>query len=82
MNRVRAAAGVPPLVVSAGSDIPALVLEERRRQLFSEGHRLGDMLRKNIPFASGVNHKSQTYGPTTCVPLPDIETQNNPNLRG
>jgi hypothetical protein len=40
------------------------------------------MLRKNIPFPTGVNHKGQTYGPTTCVPLPDVETQNNPNLRG
>jgi hypothetical protein len=80
INRVRAAGGVAPLIVSAGSDIPALVLEERRRQLFSEGHRLGDMLRKNIPFPTGVNHKAQTYGPTTCAPLPDIETQNNPNL--
>jgi hypothetical protein len=80
INRVRAAAGVAPLVVSPGSDITALVLEERRRQLFSEGHRLGDMLRKNIPFATGLNHKAQSYGPTTCVPLPDVETQNNPNL--
>ena len=82
INRVRAASGVAPLNGSEGSDIESIVLEERRRQLFSEGQRLGDMLRKNIPFPAGVNHKGQTYGPTTCAPLPDIETQNNPNLRG
>jgi starch-binding outer membrane protein, SusD/RagB family len=82
INRVRAFRGVAPLNGTEGSDIEAIVLEERRRDLFSEGQRLGDMLRKNIPFPSGVNHKGQTYGPTTCVPLPDVETQNNPNLRG
>jgi hypothetical protein len=82
INRVRAASGVAPLDGSEGSDITSIVLEERRRRLFSEGQRLGDMLRKKIPFPAGVNHKGQTYGPTTCAPLPDIETQNNPNLRG
>ena len=82
INRVRKASGVAPLDGTEGSDIESLVLEERRRQFFSEGQRLGDMLRKDIPFPSGVNHKGQTYGPTTCVPLPNIETQNNPNLRG
>lgn len=82
INAVRAANGVPALDGSEGSDIESIVLEERRRQLFSEGQRLGDMLRKNIPFPSGVNHKGQTYGPTTCVPLPDVETQNNPHLQG
>jgi hypothetical protein len=82
INKVRAANGVPALDGSEGSDITSIVLEERRRQLFSEGQRLGDMLRKNIPFPSGVNHKGQTYGPTTCVPLPDLETQNNTHLNG
>lgn len=82
INRVRLASGVAPLDGSEGSDVGAIVIEERRRQLFSEGQRLGDMLRKNIPFPAGVNHKGQTYGPTTCAPLPDVETQNNPNLRG
>jgi SusD family. len=82
INRVRAASGVAPLDGSEGTDITAIVLEERRRQLFSEGTRLGDMLRKGIPFPTGVNTKGQTYGPTTCVPLPDVETQNNPNLQG
>jgi hypothetical protein len=38
------------------------------------------MLRYNLPFPSGVNRKGQTYSNLTCVPLPDVETQNNPNL--
>lgn len=80
INRVRAAAGVPALT-SAGPDFTATVLEERRRQLFSEGHRYADMLRKNLPFSSGVDHKGRTISDLTCVPLPDVETRNNPNFK-
>jgi hypothetical protein len=84
INRVRAAnnpavpayAGPPP----AGQDFTNLVLEERRRQLFSEGQRYVDMIRHNLPFQTGVNRKGQTYSTLTCVPLPDIETRNNPNF--
>jgi starch-binding outer membrane protein, SusD/RagB family len=84
INRVRAAnspavpalAGPPP----AGSDFTTLVLEERRRQLFSEGQRYADMLRHNLPFTTGVNRKGQTITNLTCVPLPDVETRNNPNF--
>jgi hypothetical protein len=68
------------LTDAEAANIEATVLEERRRQLFSEGHRLGDMLRNDIPFPTGTNHKGQTYGPTTCLPLPDQERLNNPNL--
>lgn len=82
INRVRAVAGVPALVANPATDITALVLEERRRQLFNEGHRYSDMLRKNLPFITGVNRKGQTFGPVTCVPLPDVETRNNPNFKG
>jgi hypothetical protein len=81
INRVRAIDKIPPLA-SAGSDFEATVLEERRRQLFSEGQRYGDMLRKNLPFQTGVNRKGQTYSDLTCVPLPDVETRNNPSLKG
>jgi hypothetical protein len=85
INRVRAANGVTtPLVADPASDITPLVLEERRRQLFSEGQRYADMLRKGLPFymgVNGVNRKSQVFGTVTCVPLPDVETQNNPNLK-
>lgn len=85
INRVRTANGVTtPLVADPASDITPLVLEERRRQLFSEGHRYVDMLRKNLPFYMGVNgqnRKGQSFGIVTCVPLPDVETQNNPNFK-
>jgi len=83
INRVRAANKVPALAgaVPTGQAYTDLVLEERRRQLFSEGQRYGDMLRYNLPFTSGVNRKGQTYSNLTCVPLPDVETFNNPNFK-
>jgi hypothetical protein len=83
INRVRASEGIPNLVLANPSDTTAFtnaVLEERQRQLFSEGQRYGDMLRKKLPFQSGTNRKGQVYSDLTCVPLPDVETQNNPNL--
>ena len=67
--------------VPTGQGYTDLVLEERRRQLFSEGQRYTDMLRYNLPFATGVNRKGQTFSNLTCVPLPDVETRNNPNFR-
>ena len=63
---------------------PAVAGDERRRQLYSEGQRYADMLRKNLPFtppAGATNRKSQIFGTVTCVPLPDVETRNNPNFK-
>lgn len=82
LNRVRAANGVPALTAAEIADLPGTILEDRRRQLFSQGNRYGDMLRKNLPFVTGVNRKGQTYSTLTCVPLPYAETRNNPNLGG
>ena len=83
INRVRTANGVPTLSGPAptGQAFTDLVLEERRRQLFSEGQRYGDMLRYNLPFVKGLTIKGNTYSDLTCVPLPDVETRNNPNFK-
>ena len=84
MNRVRALSNIAPLpAFTAGMDVGALVIEERRRQLFSEGHRYNDMLRKGIPFqmgTNGANRKGQNFSNMTCIPLPFVETRNNPNF--
>jgi hypothetical protein len=83
INRVRALSGIAPLTTMP-DDFTSAVLEERRRQLFSEGQRYADMVRKNIPFTPApgtTNRKSQIFGTVTCVPLPDVETRNNPNFK-
>jgi starch-binding outer membrane protein, SusD/RagB family len=82
VDSVRATKNIQPLVVNPGDDWTTLILEERRRQLFAEGQRYADMLRKNLPFQTGTNRKGQVYSNLTCVPLPDVETRNNPNFGG
>ena len=53
-----------------------LIIEERRRELsFEGGHRLNDLLRKNIPWKVGRNpFTNRPYGSTTCWPIPVKET--------
>lgn len=80
INRLRAPYGLPPFVSSDPQEIAAQVLEERRRELFLESHRLGDFLRLGIPFDEGTTPKGVPYGSTTCLPLPDVERDANPNI--
>lgn len=80
INRLRTAAGLPPFGGGDSQAVREQLIEERRRELFLEGHRLNDMLRLGIPFEEGRTHKGVAFGPTTCLPLPDAETTTNPNL--
>lgn len=86
INAVRATrSGLPVYVVgTTAAQVTADIVEERRRELFLEGHRLGDMRRLALPFlpAAGVAYPGGggTYGDQTCFPLPEAERINNPNI--
>lgn len=80
INRLRAEADLPPFSSNDPEEIAQQVLEERRRELYLESHRLADHLRLGLPFDTGLNHKGVPYGDTTCLPLPDAEILNNPNI--
>ncbi|MBI4419805.1 MAG: RagB/SusD family nutrient uptake outer membrane protein [Gemmatimonadetes bacterium] len=80
INRIHTAVGLPPFSSTDPAQIAAQVREERRRQFFADGHRLNDMLRFNLPFPTGQTLAGFQYGTTTCIPLPDAERNNNPNL--
>jgi hypothetical protein len=60
------------------------IIEERRRELFLEGHRLGDIRRYNLPLnpATGSAYAAGggVYGDQRCFPLPDVERINNPTI--
>jgi starch-binding outer membrane protein, SusD/RagB family len=59
------------------------IIEERRRELYLEGHRLGDIRRYALPLnpATGSAYPNGgTYGDQSCFPLPDVERINNPNI--
>lgn len=85
INMFHERAGLPAFASTDASEIRDQVIEERRRELFLEGHHLFDMVRFGIPFtpAPGTEFaKGGTYGTTTCLPLPDVERRNNPNIDG
>jgi hypothetical protein len=85
INALRAAAGQPafnPGTLSAPV-VLAEIVEQRRREFFLEGHRLGDIRRLGLPLspATGAPYVSGgTYGDQACFPLPNVERINNPNL--
>lgn len=77
INALRAHHSLPSYGGGSAAEILAQVIEERRRELFLEGHRLNDMLRHDLSFDSGLNHKGVPFGDTTCLPLPDLELANS-----
>lgn len=83
INALRDEAGLPPF---GGGDAAAIrneLIEERRRELWLQGHRLYDIGRFDVPQipAAGTPYpKGGSYGSTTCLPLPDVERFNNPNI--
>ncbi len=68
----------------SAAQVKAQIIEERRRELFLEGHRLGDIRRYALPLspAPGTAYPGGggTYGSQSCFPLPDVERINNPNI--
>lgn len=83
VNELHAAAKVPAFTGSTAAALDHLIKEERRRVLFLEGHRMNDVIRHNLGFPSGRHpFNERFYGNSTCFPLPSVEINNNPNLRG
>ena len=67
------------------ASVKALIIEERRRELFLESHHLGDLIRYAMPLrpAPGTPwFNGGSYGSVRCMPLPDVERLNNPTLKG
>jgi hypothetical protein len=85
INDLRAAAGQPAFSAPSvtGPVVLAEIVEQRRREFFLEGHRLGDIRRLGLPLspATGAPYVSGgTYADQKCFPLPNVERINNPNL--
>ncbi len=84
--RTRTGVALPAYASSDAAAVRTQIVEERRRELFIESHRLYDTIRFNIalnpapgtPFPNG----GGTYGENKCLALPDIERLNNPNIGG
>ncbi len=83
INELHTAAGLPEFHSNDPDEIMAHVIEERAREFFLEGQRFYDFNRLNLPFdpPTGTPYwQGGTYGTTRCLPLPDLERDNNPNI--
>ena len=85
INALRTAVGLQGYTgATDAASIQTLVIDERRRALFLEGFRNYDLQRFNLPFNPAVGapfpFKGGSYGNTRCLPLPDVERFNNPNI--
>lgn len=84
INTFRAAGGQG--AYAGATDAAALkaeIIDQRRRALFLTGTHLGDLIRYNLPLNPAVGTTfpaGGTYGNQLCMPLPDVERQNNPLL--
>ncbi len=80
----RARGNQPPLSASDPATLRAALIDQRRRELFLEGQHLGDVIRYGMALtpADGAPYPGGgTYGSQRCLPLPDVERDNNPALR-
>ena len=81
INALRATHGLAPFSSTDPTAIRDQVREERRRELWLQGTRLGDLLRWGVKLPQGVNQRGDPYNPLyDCVPLEGAEEQSNPNL--
>ena len=83
INALRTRAELPLYEATTAEAALAQVIEERRRELFLESHHFFDIRRFDLaldPAAGTAYNKGGTYGSTRCLPLPDVERLNNPNI--
>jgi hypothetical protein len=85
INLLRDAVSLPHYTgATDAASIKTLIINERQRALFAEGFRNYDMQRFQVPLVPAPNtpypSKGGSYGDTRCLPLPDIERFNNPNV--
>jgi hypothetical protein len=85
INASRAAGNETALPAgTTAADLKTALINERRRALFLQSQHLYDLIRFQIPLnpAPGVKFPGGgTYGNQQCMPLPDVEAFNNPNLK-
>jgi len=88
INALHAAVSLPAYEGTDPAEIMSTLIEERARELFLEGQRGYDFNRFNLPFNPPVGaqfqdatrNKGGTYGSVRCLPLPNVERDNNSNL--
>jgi hypothetical protein len=87
LNTLRGRAGIalPPYAgATDAASVQSFLISERSRELFLEGQHFWDINRFHLPLDPAVGTpypiKGGTYADLRCLPLPDIERLNNPNI--
>lgn len=83
INTLHENAGLPDYTASDAAEAMDHLIQERRRELFLDGHHLQDLIRFDLPLVPppGTPYEGGgNYGDMTCMPLPEIEIENNPNI--
>lgn len=80
INMLRDTYSLPYFSSTDPVEIRNMVIGERKRELWLQGVRIGDMLRLDLPWEHGLSPKGDPYGEDECVPLPFNEVLGNPYL--
>jgi len=83
INTLHTRAGLPAFNSNVAADVRAQLLYERKAELFLESHHLGDLRQYNLPLSPAAGTPfpgGGSYLNERCVPLPETERSNNPNL--
>ncbi len=83
INIFRAVGGDTAITSTNPDTVKAALVDQRRREFFLEGQHLGDAIRFGLPLnpPPGTAYPGGgTYGTQVCLPIPDVEKQNNPNF--
>lgn len=88
VNQQRLANGLTASTATTPAAILADLRDQRRREFYLDGHRLGDMRRYITQygldfFPTGAYPNTAVpngYGTNTCFPLPSTESNSNPNV--
>lgn len=87
INEIRARYGIDAEWAPSGrhpNEIRDKVIDERRRTLFLDGVRLGDLRRYidqyGLDFFPTSTPRGWEMGDQTCLPMPEIERNNNPGV--
>lgn len=83
ISNFRARGGQGAISSTDPDTVKAALIDQRNREFFLEGQHLGDALRFNEPLnppAGTAYPGGGAYGTQVCLPLPDVEKQNNPNF--
>lgn len=83
INEIRERRGLPQWDQgenASDEEIRAKLIDEKARTLFLEGPRMGDLRRYRAQLGIDLFPDLPNSGDQTCMPLPDLERDNNPDI--